>query len=533
MSTGGKASTWESIRAAFTSWRIGSNALLSLSSGMPLGLIWLTVPAWMTMVGVDIKTVGILTLTQAPWAFKFLWSPLIDRYRPRLLGGKRGWILIWQLMLAGTTGLLAAWATEPTVGAVAALSMLISFASASQDIAIDAYAVESLRPGEHGVAVGVRVMMYRVGMWFTGNIAISLGPMIGWRWTLLIQAVVYLALIPVTVLAPEPDQPPAPPKTLREAAWLPFVGFAQRSSALQIIGFLLLYKLADNLAQTLQRPFLLQVGYDAADVGVGTGIVTLIATVAGTFLGGLMTAPMGVGRSLWFFGFLQAISNVGYAIVAQLRPDRAEPVTFGHWLLMYVAMGVEAGTSGMGTGAFNVLLLRLTEKRFSATQYALLSSIFGLGRTITGPIAGSLADAIGWRDFFLLTILAAIPGMVMLQRFVPWGSREIPPASLEVEQARAGVAGTGPPGERSSPVAAGVVGGLLGIGMAGIANAVLAALKAARGGKPFDVAGPLAALVAPGTTSQYIDTFGSLLFGVVLGLATAAFIAARRSRATS
>jgi MFS transporter, PAT family, beta-lactamase induction signal transducer AmpG len=523
-------STLESVKAAFRSWRIGANALFSLSSGMPLGLVWLMVPAWMTVAGVDIKTVGVLTLVQAPWAFKFLWSPLIDRYRPRFLGGKRGWILIWQLVLAASTGLLASRATSPTVGAVAALSMLIAFASASQDIAIDAYAVESLRPQEHGVAVGVRVMMYRVGMWFTGNIAISIGPLVGWNWTLIIQAAAYLALVPVTLFAPEPEQPPEPPKSLREAAWLPFVGFAQRPMALQIIGFLLLYKLADNLAQTLQRPFLLQVGFNPGDVGVGTGVVTLFATIGGTFLGGLLTAPLGVGRALWFFGFLQAISNLGYAFVAQIRPDLAHAVTGGERFWMYVAMTVEAGTSGMGTGAFNVLLLRLTEKRFSATQYALLSSIFGLGRTITGPIAGTLADALGWRDFFILTLLAAIPGMVMLQRFVPWGSREIPPASLEAERAPRREAGGGAAASGvREPVTAGVVGLLLGTASGALFNALVAALKSARGGKPFDLAGPLASMLHPSGTSQVIDTAGSLLFGVVLGLGAAAYVAARRS----
>jgi PAT family beta-lactamase induction signal transducer AmpG len=153
---------------------------------------------------------------------------------------------------------------------------------------------------------------------------------------------------------------------------------------------------------------------------------------------------------------------------------------------------------------------------------------------VTGPIAGTLADAIGWRDFFLLTIVAAVPGMVMLQRFVPWGSREIPPSSLEAERAAEGGGaggGAGPPGRASGPVAAGLLGGFLGMGMAGVANAVLAALKGARGGKPFDLAGPLQALVSPGTTSQYIDTFGSVLFGVVMGLGVAAFVAARRQGA--
>ncbi len=524
-----RLTTAQSLMLVFRSWRVASNALLSLSSGMPLGLIWLMVPSWLTLKGVDIKTVGILSLIQAPWGFKFLWSPLMDRYRPKFLGDKRGWIVICQVLLAASTGLLAAWASNPTVGMVTALGLLIAFASASQDVAIDAYAVESLRPEEHGAAVGSRVAFYRVAMWWSGNIAISLGPVMGWETTIAIQAVLYLALVPVTFLAPRAEVESAPPKSLREAAWLPFVGFAQRPRSLEIIGFLLLYKLADNLAQTLQRPFLLQVKFDPADVGVGTGVVTLIATVGGTFLGGLLTGPLGVGRALWLFGFLQAISNLGYAIVAQMRPDLAVPVTFMDRSVMYVAMAVEAGTSGMGTGAFNVLLLRLTEKRFSATQYALLSSIFGLGRLVAGPIAGIVVDSVGWRSFFLFTLVCAAPGLFMLQRFVPWGSRDIPEQEVDSSLQLS----TAAPLSRGGLVARASLGLLCGTALAMLTNALLAALKAVRGGARFDLTPPLQALLHPATPSQYIDAIGSLLFGLVVALGVAAYVAARRGPVTA
>ncbi len=509
-------STAQSLRSAVKSWRLGAVTLLSLSSGMPLGLVIICVPAWMAMIQVDIKTIGVLTLAQVPYAFKFLWSPLIDRFRPPWLGRKRGWILIGQLALAALTFGLASQATDPTVGAVAALTVLIAFASATQDIAIDAYTVDVLDREEQGLAVGARTAMYRIGMWLAGAIAISLGPQLGWEVTLGAQAVVYLLLLPVTVFAPEPRAQPLPPQSLREAIWDPFVGFLQKNRSLEIVAFLLLYKLADNLAVALVRPFLVEMGYSEWDVGIVSGTVGVLFTLLGTFLGSFLTNYLGVGRALWYFGVLQAAANIGYALVAQVGLNRP---------LMYAAMALDTGASGMGTGAFMVLLLRLTQKRFSATQYALFSSIFALGRTVAGPIAGSLVDAIGWRDFFLLTIAFSAPGLAMLQRFVPWGAREIP-AEIEAD---------GAPGERSgAPVGrlgllARGLGGFVGGSLAGLlASAALAGLKGARDGGVFDLAAPLARLLRPGAVSDYIDAIGALAFGLVLGFGWAAHAAARR-----
>jgi MFS transporter, PAT family, beta-lactamase induction signal transducer AmpG len=508
-----KPSTRQSLKLAFTSWRLGAVTLMSFSSGLPLGLVWTAVPAWLAMAGVDIKTIGILTLVQAPYSFKFLWSPLIDRFRPPAFGHKRGWAFITQLLLAVLIGLLAWQAVSPEIGTVAALMLLIAFASASQDIAVDAYTVESLRPEEQGLAVGARVALYRVGMWLAGNIAISVSPALGWRTTLLLLSAIYVLLLPVTVFAPEPETQQAPAKSLREAAWEPFVGFFQRGRALEITAFLLLYKLADNLAGALVRPFLVQVGFDPLDVGIATGTIGLFATILGTFLGGVLTNNLGVGRALWYFGFLQAISNVGYAIVAQVGVSRP---------LLYSAMLVEAGTQGLGTAAFGVLMLRLTEKRFSATQYALFSSIFSLGRILAGPVSGAMVDAIGWRDYFVLTIISAIPGMLMLQRFVPWGARDIPPQSDAPV-----AAGTGAAVTQLGLALRGLAGFAAGTALALATNASLAALKNARGGKPFDILPRLMQTLQPTVVADYLELTAVVVFGLMTGLAVAAYVAAR------
>lgn len=506
---------------ALTNRRVAAVSLLSLSSGLPLGLVWLSVPTWMAAVGVDIKTVGLITLAQAPYSFKFLWAPVMDRVWPPVLGRKRGWILVTQLILAALFGAVAAIATAPTVGAISALLLAISFASATQDIAADGYAVEVLRPEEQAAAAGTRTALYRLAMWLSGNAVISLAawsdasgtPVLGWQTTLLALAAIFLALLPVTLLAPEPATMAAAPGSLVAAVWEPFVGFLSRPRALEIAAFLFLYKLADNLASALIRPFLQQHGYDAWDVGVGSGTATLIAIALGVFVGGLAAQRLSMARALWVFGIIQGVSNVGYALIAISPVDRT---------LLYFAVSLENFTGGLGTAAFSFLMLRLTERRFSATQYALLSSLFGLGRTLTGPIAGALADGLGWPLFFLLSIPAAIPGLVMLHRFAPFGAVELaglaedtlrePPRHPWTKQALWGR------GAGAAVVA--FLGALL------VASA-LTALKTWRETKRFDLASAVAVTLQPPRLADAIDLVGSGLFGLVVGLAVAATLAAR------
>jgi MFS transporter, PAT family, beta-lactamase induction signal transducer AmpG len=494
------------------SWRLLSVVLLSFSSGLPLGVVWFAIPAWMARMGVDIKVIGLFTLAQAPWSFKLLWSPGMDRFAPPFLGRKRGWILVGQVALFAVTLGLAGVSSHPeALWVIGAFAFAIAFASATQDIAIDAYAVEVLHRDELGFASGARTAFYRAAMLVAGGAAITVAAATSWTFVNFLLALLYLPCMVVTAFAPEPESLPAPPRTLREAVWGPFVGFLSQHRSLEILAFVVLYKLADNLSQALIGPFLIQTGFNDFDVGIARTTIGQAAAVGGTVLGGILTGPMGLGRALWIFGLLQLSANLGYAAVAQVGPNR---------LLMYAAHGFELGTSGLAQGAFGVLLLRLTQKRFSATQYALLSSLFTLPRILAGPITGVLADTMGWRDFFVLTVFFGIPGLVLLARFVPWGVRDV---EFEVL-----APSWGPPLDRPKLVARAVVGGVATLAFGTGAVALVGGLSSLRAGRGFAVVPALAAVAHPASVAGWTTAVGLLVLGALGGLATAATLVARR-----
>jgi PAT family beta-lactamase induction signal transducer AmpG len=509
---GANASTWESLKAVTGSRRLLSVTLLSFASGLPLGLVWIAIPTWLTRAGVDIKVVGLFTLAQAPWSFKLLWSPSMDRYPPPFLGRKRGWILVSQIVLVLLGLALAGVSDHPeAVWVIGSLTLAIAFASATQDIAYDAYTVEVLRREEHGLAVGARVALYRGAMLVSGGAAITWAAETSWAYVNLMMALAYVPFMAVTWLAPEPEVQQVPPQTLREAVWGPFLGFLAQDRALEILAFVVLYKLSDNLTQALTRPFLVQVGFNDFDVGIATATIGQAAAIGGTFFGGLLTQRLGLGRALWLFGFLQIFSNLGYALVAHVGVNR---------LLMYASQAFELGSTGLGSGAFGVLLLRLTQKRFSATQFALLSSLFTLPRVLSGPPAGLMADLIGWRDFFILTLFTGIPGMLMLARFVPWHVREpefhVAREARGTPLSRAGLAVRG--------AAAAILAGACGLLMLGL----LEGITRYRSGKGFALIDPMLALVFPQKLADWLTALGLAIFALLMGFAAAATVLARR-----
>ncbi len=514
-----RLSSWRAVWLALRSRRTAAVSLLSFSSGLPLGLVWIAIPTWLAREGVDIRIIGLFTLAQAPWSFKFLWSPFMDRYSLpfRGLGRKLGWTLLAQIGLLVLTLALGGVAGKPeAIWIVGSLTLAIAFASASQDIAIDAYAVEILEPNEQGIAVGARTALYRAAMFVAGGLAITLAGL--WSWSLMFAliALLYLPMMGVTLFAPRPEtEQLGGPRSLREAVWDPFVSFLAKRRALELLAFVVLYKLADNLAGALVRPFLVQVGFNDIDVGIATATIGLVATLAGTFLGGMLTTAMGLGHALWVFGALQIASNFGYVLIADVGLNRP---------LMYSAIGFESLTTGMGTGAFGVLLLRMTMKQFSATQYALFSSLFALPRILAGPVTGVMVDAIGWRDFFLFSIAVGVPGMLMLQRFSPLGARE---PVIE------GLAEIHPhPLTRARLAWRAVIGGVIGFAVAALSVALLEAFKQQRlhPALPFDLPAQLGSLFALRETSDWISLFGITLFGAVIALATAATAVARSKK---
>ncbi len=524
--------TLASLQAALGSRRIGAVTLQSFSSGLPLGLIWIALPAWLTYRGVDIKTVGLFSLAQAPWTFKFLWAPLMDRFSFPFLGRKRSWMVVSQVVLLLGIGLLAWQGIDPSVGVVAALAVFIAFWSATQDIAIDGYAVEILEREEQGLAVGARVAFYRAATLVAGALTITLGERFGWPGVFTALALLYLPLMVVVVWSPEPPAVLRAPRTLREAVVEPLVGIFRKSRALQIIGFLLLYKFGENLATALTRPFLIKKCFSPEDVGLATATIGLFAIIGGTFFGGWMTERIGLGRSLWFFGFVQAVGFLGYVLVDRMTPGdpcatllKTGPALvqpLGNRLVMYATVGVENICQGMATGAFGVLLLRLTQKQFSATQYALFSSIFALGRTLAGPPAGFLVDAVGWTPFFFLSTIASLPGLVLLQRFVPFGIRE-PEFEKEEELEMS-------PVTRGRLAVFSVVASVAGIAIAVATSALLATFKAARGklGGALDLFSAVNGTLSPSSPSEWLRLVGSIVVGLLFGAGTAALVAARR-----
>ena len=493
--------------------RVAAVVALSFSSGLPLGLVWIAIPDWMRSIGVDIRVVGLFTLAQAPWTFKFLWSPLMDRFRLPFWGRRRGWIAVAQVALALSGLGLAGVGDRPETPWVAlALTLGVALAAATQDIAIDAYAVDVLRKEEHGVAVGLRTGMYRAAMTLSGGLSIWAAASLGWGAVNFLLGLVYLPLVFVTWRSPEPEEPVAAPRTLREAVWLPFLECLSRHRAVEILVFVVLYKLADALSQSLLRPFLIDMGYGEFDRGFVLGTAGVALTIAGTFLGGVACTRLGLGNALWAFGFLQVFSNIGYVLITYQPGGRA---------VMYGAMAFEMLTSGLGMGAFGVLLLRMTEKRFSATQYALFSSLFGLPRILGGPITGLIVDAAGWRTFFWFTIAAGVPGLLLLQRFAPLGTRE---PAFTVETAAPRRLLTSRQIARRSLLGAAVTLVASGLWMIGLV-AVKAYRKDPAAG--FDLAAAISTFFHPVTVGGFTQLLAILVVGALGGLATAALLTAR------
>jgi PAT family beta-lactamase induction signal transducer AmpG len=513
---GALVSLWRALR----SWRTASVALLSFSSGLPLGLVWYAIPDWMRSIGVDIRIVGLFTLAQAPWAFKVLWSPLMDRYVPPFWGRRRGWMAVTQIALGVIGVLFAGVGRHPdAIWVVGALALAVALASASQDIAIDAYAVEVLRKDEQGAAVGARVALYRAALVVSGGAAITAAGRLGWPTVNVILGLLYLPVLLITWKAPEPEERIPAPASLRDAIWHPFLGFLARHRAIEILAFVFLYKFADQLTQALTRPFLIDMGYNADHRGIALATVGMLATIIGALIGGWITTLIGLGHSLWIFGFLQIFSNLGYYFVS---------VAGGPVLpLMYGAAAFELLTGGLGTGAFSVLLLRMTQKRFSATQSALFTSLFALPRLLAGPIAGIAVDAMGWSNFFLSTLAIGIPGMVMLARFAPMGVRE-PVFTVEDVAPR-------PPLSAAQIALRGAAGGLA-VGAIGfVLNAALFAVKTMREAKGagFDLGAALWRLAHPASITDWVELVGLTALAVISGLFAAALTAARRGAGRS
>ncbi|MBI5581319.1 MAG: AmpG family muropeptide MFS transporter [Deltaproteobacteria bacterium] len=391
--------------------------LMGFSCGLPLLLTLGVLQAWMKEEGVDLTWVGMITLVQSPYSWKFLWSPLLDRFTPPLLGRRRGWLLIAQLALMAAIAALG-W-SDPVAhpGWMAASAVLVAFFSATQDIVVDAYRREDLPDEELGLGSSLYVYGYRIGMWAASGGGLILADYIPFSQVYLIMAAGLIPGVATTLLAPEPRFEKGPPQSLREAILDPLADFFHRDSALWVLAFILLYKIGDTLAAAVSIPFYLELGHSKSEIGAVVKLFGAWATIAGGVLGGILMLKTGIHRSLWVFGGLQAVSTAGFAVLARIGPSLPALST---------VIAFESITAGMGTSAFVAFMASLTNRRFTATQYALLTSIMGLPRVLASAPTGFAAKHLGWEGFFIFCTLAAIPGMLVLYRIAPWRAQPAP-----------------------------------------------------------------------------------------------------------
>ncbi|WP_058911546.1 muropeptide MFS transporter AmpG [Entomohabitans teleogrylli] len=381
--------------------------ILGFASGLPLALTSGTLQAWMTVDGIDLKTIGFFSLVGQAYVFKFLWSPLMDRYTPPLLGRRRGWLLITQILLLVAIAGMGFMEPSSHLRWMAALAVIIAFCSASQDIVFDAWKTDVLPAEERGSGAAISVLGYRLAMLVSGGLALWLADRyLGWQATYWLMAALLIPCIIATLLAPEPDEAIPAPRSLEQAVIAPLKDFFGRNNAWLILLLIVMYKLGDAFAMSLTTTFLIRgLGFDAGEVGVVNKTLGLFATIVGALLGGVLMQRLSLFRALFFFGILQGVSNAGYWLLS---------VTDKHLFTMGSAIFVENLCGGMGTAAFVALLMTLCNKSFSATQFALLSALSAVGRVYVGPIAGWFVEAHGWPTFYLFSVAAAVPGIILL-----------------------------------------------------------------------------------------------------------------------
>ncbi len=379
--------------------------LMGFTCGVPLLLTSSVLQAWMTELKVDLSVIGLYSLVGLPYTLKFLWAPVFDRFTLPLFGRRRGWMLVVQLLLV--LALIGLGLTDPaqTPWLVALAAFVVTFLSASQDIVIDAYRREDLSDNQLGLGSSLYVNGYRVGMLLAGSGGLILADYMAFSQVYLLMAGSLLVGVVTTLLCREPALTRGTPRSFTEAVWAPFVEYFSRDRALLLLLFILLYKLGDQMASTLTTPFYLDLGFSKTQIGAVAKLFGFWSALAGGLIGGAILLRIGIIRSLWIFGILQAAAILSFTALALI----------GNSLVaLAVAIMLEQLTSGMGTSAYVAYMASLTNKRFTATQYALLSSCMGIPRVIIAAPAGWVAEQTGWPLFFVGCTLAAIPGLLLL-----------------------------------------------------------------------------------------------------------------------
>jgi PAT family beta-lactamase induction signal transducer AmpG len=387
---------------------------IGFSSGMPLYVLIQLVPAWLRSNGVDLATIGLFALVSLPYTWKFLWSPLMDRFTLPFLGRRRGWALLTQLALLLSIGLLGTVDPRESLQLIVVLVFAVSLFSASQDIVIDAYRRELLADDELGTGNSFFINAYRLSSLVPGSLALILSDHLPWSTVYWVTASFMLIGVLTTLVIREVSDDSLAPHSLREAVIEPFREFFQRdgvAAAVAILAFMFLYKLGDNMATALATPFYLDMGFSRTEIGAIAKVAALWSVIAGSIIGGLAMLKLSINKSLWLFGSVQLITILGFAWLSVVGHSPTG---------LFVVVSAEYLGVGLGTVALTAYIARETSRAFTATQFALFTSFIAVPRTFANASTGFLIEAVGYTSFFLLCTAVAVPGMLMLLKVAPW-----------------------------------------------------------------------------------------------------------------
>lgn len=392
-------------------------ALLYFAEGLPFGIVLDNLPVYFRVHGVSLAAIGLLSLLRVPWSAKPLWAPLVDQ-----LGERRQWITGALLTMAVALVAVQTLPAAPVGPVLTAVLFLFTVAAATQDIAIDAYTIELLAPGEEGIANGIRVSAYRAALIAGGGVLVALAARVGWRFTYVgAAAALGVLALAISRLPALPRRAPPP------GAWARALGaWAARPGAPAVALFIMMYKLSDTSIGPMVKPFWLQRGLTIEEIGMVSTTFGVAASVVGALIGGALTSRWGVFRALWILGLFQASASLGYAAVAWTDAGRAG---------IYAASLVESFTAGLGTAAFLAFLMRICDKRQAATQYALLSALFSVPGSFAGSVSGFGVTWLGYGPYFALTFLLGLPAYALLPWVRDWvtvaGLDGTPPAAVD------------------------------------------------------------------------------------------------------
>jgi len=384
------------------------------TSGLPLYILIQLAPAWLRSEGVGLAEIGFFALVQMPYAWKFLWAPVMDRFTLPFLGRRRGWMLLTQTALMISIAAIGLLNPSISIWVVSYLAAALAFFSASQDVVLDAYRRELLPDHELGLGNSIHVQTYRLSGLVPGSLALILSDHLAWHTVFVIVAAFMLVGIVLTLCIDEPERDPRSPQSMKAALVEPFRDFFGRrglQSALLVLAFLFLYKLGDTMATALQTPFFIDVGFSRTQIGTIAKFASLAAAIVGGLAGGLIMIFLSINRALWLFGLVQIVSILGFAVLAEAGPNP--------WVLGF-AVAFEYLGVGLGSAALIAFIARTTSKAFAATQFALFTALATTPRTLASATTGVIVEHIGWTNFFLLCTLLAVPGMLLLFKVAPW-----------------------------------------------------------------------------------------------------------------